>query len=335
MSETPWSGRAVAVTGATGFIGTHVVAALRARQVRVVSISREANSDRMSGVEHHCIDIESEKAAELLARSFDGVSSVVHLAGRAHFLRVRSGTDRDAQSASHVQGTRACLEAAQLAGIERFIFLSSVGAVAQQSRDVLTDATSPTPSTAYGRAKLEAERLVTAAGLASGFHTAILRAPTVYGAGMRGNPLRLFRLVDSGLPLPLGGIENLRSVLYVENLVDAIMAELEAPPRVAPSFVSDGPPLSTTAFVRHIADALGRPSRLVRVPPAFWRIARTVSGHVPSFIPNPLSANAIVGLTGTLMVDERPFWNSVGMSPQWTTLSGIEKTGQWYLKRAT
>ena len=113
----------------------------------------------------------------------------------------------------------------------RFILASTVKAVGEGNSVAWTEETPPAPVDPYGVSKLEAERVVRDVAGKHGTRAAVLRFPLVYGPGVKGNMLRLFRLVDRGVPLPFGSVANRRSMLYVGNLVAAIRSVLEHPAR--------------------------------------------------------------------------------------------------------
>jgi UDP-glucose 4-epimerase len=155
---------------------------------------------------------------------------------------------------ANVDGTRAVLDAARAAGARTFVFASSVKAVGERSETPWTESVEPRPVDPYGVSKLEGERVVLGA---AAIRAVVLRLPLVYGPGVRANMLRLFRAVDSGWPLPVGGVKNRRSLLYVGNLVAAIRRALEVDRVRGTYFLADGEGASTEDLVRAIARALG------------------------------------------------------------------------------
>jgi nucleoside-diphosphate-sugar epimerase len=211
----------ILVTGASGFVGNFLLAALRdaGHEVRAASRSR---------IERWGVDC--VLAPELgpdadWGHALLGVDAVVHLAGRAHV----PSKNADAETEKiyfriNTEGTRALAEQAAAAGVKQFVFLSSCHAVATESGEILNAETTPRPVSAYGRSKLEAERAAREALLNTACAWTILRPPLVYGRGNKANFGLLLKLVSSGIPLPLGSVRNRRSFIYVENLVDVIVA---------------------------------------------------------------------------------------------------------------
>ena len=175
----------------------------------------------------------------------------------------------------------------------------------------------PAPSDPYGTSKLEAERAVREVAHRQGIRAAVLRFPLVYGPGVKGNMLRLFALVDRGVPLPFGSVANRRSMLYVGNLVAAVRAALESPlDRTETFFVSDGRDLSLPALIRMIGKALGKPVRLLPVPPSLLRLV--------------LPAAEAERLIGSLTVDGSKLSRMTGYRAPHSVEEGLRVTADWY-----
>jgi UDP-glucose 4-epimerase len=167
----------------------------------------------------------------------------------------------------NVDGTRAVLQAARAAGVARFVFVSSTKAVGEVTERPWTEAEPPRPVDPYGVSKLEGERVVRELAGEAGLHAPILRLPLAYGAGAKGNILRLFEAVDRGAPLPFALVRNRRSLLFAGNFVAAVDAVLTSPAAASETFfASDGDDLSTPDLIRLIGSALGRRPRLLPVP---------------------------------------------------------------------
>jgi nucleoside-diphosphate-sugar epimerase len=183
--------------------------------------------------------------------------------------------------------------------------------------------------------KLEGERIVIAAGGKGKLKTAVLRIPLAYGRGAKGNMLQLFRAVQSGFPLPLGAIHNQRSLVYSGNLVAAVEALLACPSCWRETyFVSDGSDLSTPDLIRTIARALGRPARLVSVPPALLRMLGRAGDLASGLIPPVLSSGAVSRLADSLSVNISKISTATGYRPPFTPDQGFQVTAQWYQSRS-
>jgi nucleoside-diphosphate-sugar epimerase len=320
----------VLVTGATGFLGGHMVRALLGQGLAVRALIRAGSAPAPAGTEPAPVATLSDSAG--LQRALEGVTSVIHLAAYVHRPRVIH--DEAAYHAVNVDGTVALLDAGVAAGIRDFVFASTVKAVGEVSREHWTERTAPAPADPYGRTKLAAEEAVRAAAARHGLHAPILRLPLVYGPGMKANALRLFQVIDRGLPLPLGAVQNQRSLLYAGNFVAAVGATIEHEAGNDLFFVSDGLPIATPDLIRAIARALGRPARLVSVPVGLMRVAARIGDQVARVLPAVLFTSATLDrVVGSLAVNSSKLSAAVGFRPPYTLEQGLGATADWYHTR--
>jgi nucleoside-diphosphate-sugar epimerase len=251
--------KTVLVTGASGFIGEFVVPALANEGWRVRAAVRNPQSvPAIRNVE--IVAMPDLKGAIDWTSLLDGVSHVVHLAGIAHSPGMLPD---DVYSRINAQSVGALAKAAK-GRIERLVLMSSVRAQAGLSSDhVITEADAPKPTDAYGRSKLEAERLVAESGVAF----TVLRPAVVYGPGVKGNISSLATLARTPMPLPFGALNNRRSLLAIENLASAISLVLNSEQALGETFlVADREPISVGDMVAAMREGLGRSPHLVRVP---------------------------------------------------------------------
>ena len=300
------------VTGATGFVGTALCDALPGAGFRVRRVVRHS----VTGQDD--VSVGTMSGATDWSAALDGVDAVVHLAARTHVLRDRARDPLDEYRNINVEATRALAEAAASQGIRRFVFLSSVKVNGEATHGVaFRESDPPQPEDAYGVTKLEAEELLRGMPLDS----VILRPPLVYGPRVKGNFRRLMDLVDRGVPLPLSSIQNRRSLLYVGNLVDAIIVALRAPPNGSRTYlVADREAPSTPTLIRSIAGALGTRARLTPCPTRLLRIAGAVTGK----------SGEVARLTGSLEVDATRIGEELGWSPRFSIDQGLGVTARWY-----
>jgi UDP-glucose 4-epimerase len=249
----------VLVTGASGFIGSALAAALVRDGVVVRGVYRRAPPTDAPG--------ESAVVGDLgpntdWSAALAGVTQVVHLAGPAHG---RFG-ERQLDSAI-VDATSALAAQAQHAGVSRFIYVSSIKAAAEMTTaGPIAETTPAAPCDAYGRAKLAAERAVLAH---PDLRPVVLRPPLVFAANAGANFARLLKLAGSGVPLPVAGVGNQRSLLSLQSLVNAIHAVLAAPRGEAGVFhLADPPALSTAEIVTALREGMGIAPRLFVGPRA-------------------------------------------------------------------
>lgn len=264
----------VAVTGADGFIGAAYCRRLaeRGQPMRRLVHARAAAEPRSDVV---ALDL-AHAHADALTRALDGVVAVVHLAGRAHVMSETAPDPEAAYRSANVDATERVALAAVAAGVPRFVFASTVkvNGEATLPGKPFRPGDAPSPRDAYARSKLAAERaLAKVAGDTSMIATS-LRLPLVYGPGARGNFQRLVDAVAARRLLPLGAIDNRRSLVALDHVLDAFDAVIAAPAAVIGThYVADAQSVSTPDLVRAIAAALGVAPRLVSVPVWALRIA--------------------------------------------------------------
>ena len=249
----------VLITGASGFIGKRLTAALAKEGWEVRAAARDLTAiPAATGVERVVMPDLAQRID--WSALLDGVTHVAHLAGIAH----APGALPDALYARINAETVGELAQAARGKAERFVFLSSVRAQAGLSAErPVSETDAPAPTDSYGRAKLEGERLLAA----SGVPFTVLRPAVVYGKGVKGNVAALATLARTPMPLPFAGLDNRRSLLALDNLVSAIALVLEAGEAANETFLAaDAEPISVADLVAAMREGLGRSPHLVTMP---------------------------------------------------------------------
>lgn len=315
----------ILITGATGFIASHLIPVLKLQAWHVVAAIRKPNSFSTT-IEERVIDsIDSDTD---WTKALQGIDIVIHLAGRAHILQEQASNPEAEFFAVNTAGTSNLVKQSIAAGVKHFIFISSIGAIASASQTPLTETTPCQPDTPYGRSKLQAEKAVMELASLSNMSWTIFRPPLVYGRGNPGNMERLIKLVNLGLPLPLGLVKNRRSFVYVENLVDAIAKSIVHPQGKNQIFnISDGEDVSTPKLISKIAQNMGKPCKMLPVPPSLLKIAGYTGDLGQNVIKKtlPLSTAVVEKLLGSLVVDSSKIQTTLNWQPPYTLDQGLAR----------
>jgi nucleoside-diphosphate-sugar epimerase len=314
VDRQPHDRSVIAVTGAGGFIGRAFCAHAATRGLRLRRFVRRQD-DRVrdaghghGGADVQVIDLARASTDDLAARLTD-VRVVIHLAGRAHVLREAEAHDEAAYRAGNEHVTARLAEAAVVAGVRRFVFASSVKVNGERTRRgrPFRPGDSVVPQDAYARSKHAAEMALARAAHGTPMDALVLRLPLVYGPYARGNFRRLVEAVRERRWLPLGAIDNRRSLLGIDNLLGALHATIDVPhPLAGVHFVADADSVSTPDLVRAIARALDLSPRLVAVPVPLLRLAGVLTGR----------SAVIARLANCLEVDTSSFAGATGWRPR-------------------
>jgi len=321
----------ILVTGGTGFIGSHLVDYLRGRGYPLRVALRRPSP--VAGVE--TINVGDLAQPVDWGPALRSVDTVLHLAAWAHAVRDRGAAAAARYLAVNCEATRLLAEASAASGVRRMIFLSSSKVLGDETApgEAWTEKTVPAPRDVYGRSKLAAEQALWDVARRYSVDMIVLRAPAVYGPGVRANILQLFHLVDRGIPLPLGWVRNYRSFIYVHNLVHAIATALEAPQAAGQVFhVSDGQPVLMATLARAIGRLLDRRVRLVPVPLTLLRLVGRAGDAVEwlTGLPLPVSTDDVRRLAGCLVLDDSKLRMMLEWRPPVTADQGLERTAAWY-----
>lgn len=267
----------VLVTGATGFVGEAVVFRLLLDKL-YAPVAAVRGETRLSGL---CDVVPFDLSERVALPALGQIDTVVHCAARVHVMDESAADPLTKFREMNVQGTARLARKAAESGVRRFVFISSIkvnGEGTLPGKAFRAD-DPPAPADPYGVSKCEAEAALREIGLETGLEVVIIRPPLVYGPGVKANFLSMMSWLRKGLPLPLGALNNRRSLVAIGNLVDLIITCIAHPAAANQIFLaSDGEDFSTTELLRRMAAALGRPGLLLPVPPFLLRSAAQALG---------------------------------------------------------
>ncbi len=315
----------VLVTGANGFVGRALCRYLveRGYHVRGSIRDRRLLTDEDKASEY--IETGSLERIFDWSEALDGITYVIHLAAISEVCKQRATEAPMLFQRINVDTSRElALQAAQ-AGIKRFIYLSTIKVNGELSQNApITASDRPMPLSPYGKSKLLAEQQVTAVGEAHGLESVVIRPTIIYGPDTGGNILRLMKLIDSGLPIPLGLVENQRSLLSIENLCDLIATcQQQAHLKGQVLLASDGEDISTPGLIRLLADLMGKKPHLWPVPVTLLKLLGTLT----------FKTEEIRRLTGSLQVDISATRAALDWTPPHRLNDAMRATVDHYLQQ--
>jgi UDP-glucose 4-epimerase len=314
--EVDMSARIV-ITGANGFVGRALCRLLLNQDFEVVGVVRP-DAVCEPGVVTKTLDSLSTATPEV----FEGCAAVIHLAARVHVMHDDAVDPLAAFREVNVVGAVQVAQAALSAGVPRFVFVSSIKALADSDCGrPLKETDERHPLDPYGVSKAEAEIALQDFGKRTGLEVVIVRPPLVYGPDVRANFLSLANAVAKGLPLPIGAVHARRSLCFIDNLTSAITLCATDRRAVDEMFhVSDGDDPSVAELARALGRHLGRPARLVPIPVALLRLAGRLTGRLPQ----------VERLTDSLQVDSTHIRAVLGWTPPVALDAGLAATAAWY-----
>ncbi|VAX14854.1 UDP-glucose 4-epimerase [hydrothermal vent metagenome] len=321
------------ITGANGFIGSHLTANLASAGWNVIGTMRKerdnaADARSNTGKIVFTGDIGAYKQWDEI---LGGVEAVVHLAALAHDTSGNKKWTADDYMKINAGATLDLARAAAKTGVKRFIFISTIKVNGETTPvDNPFDETSPAkPSDPYGASKLMAENGLWEIAEETGMEIVVIRPPLVYGRGVKGNMGALIDAINRKRLAPAPAVKNLRSFVYAGNLADAILVCMEHPQAAGHTFVvSDGEDISTINLIRLIAESARSGAIILPAPKQLLALAGAVGDAIEAIVGRhvPFNSAVISKVQSSLRVDSAKIRRKLGWSPPFTLKEGIVKT---------
>ena len=319
----------ILVTGANGFVGKVVCAQLAGRGFQVVAAVRSGAPAALANADAEAATVTTVSVGNIDANTdwsaaLSGCSAVIHLAARAHILNDTATDPLAAFRETNVAGSLELARQAALAGVKRFVFVSSVGVNGNINSRPFTEADTPSPAEPYAVSKLEAELALREQAARTGLELVIVRPPLVYGPECPGNFRRLLKLLSSGVPLPFGAMRKRRSFVGVWNLADFLVTCTSHPHAPGEVFlVSDMDDVTLPQLLEGLAQGMGKKAPLFSFSPAVLGALARVLGKAGMF----------EKLCGNLTIDAANARKVLGWTPPVGLAEGLRRTGSWYAGR--
>lgn len=306
----------ILVTGASGFVGSAVCRQLKAESKNFLPVHRN---------DHHLGSAMGNlNGSTDWRKALKEISHVIHTAARVHVMKEKDSDSLSKFREVNVEGTlnlaRQCAES----NVKRFIFISSIKVNGKQTIKgmAFTEKDKPEPCDPYAISKYEAEEGLRNMATETDMEIVVIRPPLIYGPGVKANFLSLMKLVKTGFPLPLGGIDNKRSLVSLDNIIDIIITCLTHPRAGNQTFlVSDGEDLSLTQLLKRLASAMDVPSRLISVPSPCLQFGFRIIGK--KFIADRLF--------GSLQIDNTKIKTMLNWSPILNVDEALRKTAKFFI----
>lgn len=307
------------VTGANGFVGRSLCAELL-RQGYALRVAVRSGNARIDHAEQAIVGPIGAKTD--WTDALRGVDVVIHLAARVHVMR-ETAVDPLAEFLEvNLHGTENLARQAARAGVKRLVYVSSIKVNGESTKgQPFSESDTPDPQGPYAVSKWQAEQALQRIARETGLEVVIVRPPLIYGPGVKGNFIKLLAAVDKGIPLPLSSVRNKRSLIYLGNLVDAMIICASHPAAAGKTYLlRDGEDISIAELVRQMALSLGRPARLFPLP---VRILRGLGG----LLGRPETVERIVD---SLRVNDGLIRKELDWKQKFTLQQGLQATALWY-----
>jgi nucleoside-diphosphate-sugar epimerase len=308
------------ISGAGGFVGRALCAELFRRGQ---SVSAAVRSDKSSIKNTEAIIIGAIDSETKWADALCDVDVVIHLAARVHVMREKAADPLAEFLQVNLHGTSNLARQAACFGVKRFVYVSSIKVNGEQTSATqsFTELDEPSPQDFYSISKWQAEQALWRIAQETGLEIVVVRPPLVYGPGVKGNFAQMLAVIAKRFPLPLASVYNRRSLIYVENLVDALIVCATHPVAAGQTYlVCDGEDISTPDLLRQLGYAMGCPAHMLPFPPSWLRMLGKLSGK----------SEQVERLLGSLQVDSGKIRRDLNWFPPYTLQQGLQATAESY-----
>jgi len=316
----------ILISGASGFVGKEALRGFTGKGYELRALTRDVKKIEREFAKDASIDWQQIPAMDdevAWGRALHEVDIVVHLAARVHVMRDHAADPLREFRKANVAGTEHLARLAAKHGVKRLVYVSTVKvngeATSGGARYSETDVQPLQDS--YSISKREAEQALLGVASETGLEVVIVRPPLVYGAEVKGHFIQMLRVLSRGIPLPLASVRNLRSLIYVKNLVDALIVCATHTAAVGQTYlVSDGEDISTPDLLRRLGAEMGHPARLVPFPPSLLKLLARLIGK----------SGQVERLLGSLQVDSGKIRSELNWTPPYSLQQGLKATSEWY-----
>ena len=311
------------VTGANGFVGRALCATLEQCGHEVIGAVRKIRSAEPKHIKYITVGEVNGQTDWSIALA--GVDVVIHLAARVHEMHDTASDPLARFCHVNMAGTENLARRAAANGVKRLVYVSSIKVNGEEtlSGQHYFECDKPAPQDPYGISKWEAEQALHHVAKETGLEVVIVRPPLIYGAGVKGNFLQMIRVIARGIPIPLALVYNQRDLVYVDNLVDALIACATHPKAAGQTYlVSDGESISTNELIHSLAKALNKRYLVFPFPISVMRFCAGLFGK----------SAAVDRLTQSLQIDSSKIRKELSWKPPYTMQQGLQATADWYLQ---
>lgn len=315
----------ILVTGANGFVGSALCHRLRTEGMSVRGGVRDRSDVLRDGGSEdggfHWVALHDHSTDTETQQALDGVQVIIHLAARVHVMTDLAADPLGEFRRVNTVWTERLARVAARQGVRRFVYLSSIKVNGEESTTPFTEQDAPNPQDPYGISKWEAEQALAAVSSETGLELVVVRSPLVYGPGVGGNFLQLLKVLRTGIPLPLALVENRRSLIFLGNLVDALIHCVQDKRATGRTYVvSDGEDLSTPELIRRLGRTMGGTVRLWPFPLSLLRwVGCTLGKQV-----------ALDRVLGSLQLDCSALRRELDWHPPYAVDHGLAETAAWF-----